>query len=72
MEEIQEVTGVMKGIAQAIPKTNRRIWTEEEIFAAMEKLDLKSTSLLDSVDWLVAHPSLIGTFFTCPKDLHME
>ncbi|CAK7349197.1 unnamed protein product [Dovyalis caffra] len=62
----------MKGIAQAILKTNRRIWAEEEIFVAMEKLDLKSTLLLDSVDWLVAHPSLIGTFFACPEDLRME
>ena len=50
MEEIQEVTSAMKRIAQAILKTNRRIWMEEEIFAAMEKLSLKGTSLLDSVD----------------------
>ncbi|KAJ4842175.1 hypothetical protein Tsubulata_020720, partial [Turnera subulata] len=71
-EEIKEVSSAMKQVANAILTTNRRVWTEEEMFEAMGKLGLKGMALCDAVDWLVVHPNLIGTFFACPEELRSE
>ncbi|KAJ4836788.1 hypothetical protein Tsubulata_004706, partial [Turnera subulata] len=48
-EEIKEVSSVMKQVANAILTTNRRVWTEEEMFEAMGRLGLKGMALCDAV-----------------------
>jgi len=73
-EEIKDFTNAMKEVAQAILMTNPRIRTDEEIFEATKKKGSEKVnfSWMRAVNWLVAHPNSIGTFFACSHSLRMQ
>ncbi|KAJ7970627.1 Myb_DNA-bind_3 domain-containing protein [Quillaja saponaria] len=69
-DEIREVTGAMKNIANAIVSTNRRVRSKE--VAEISKLGLEGWQLIEAVYFILDNDHLVGNFFACPSNIKMD